>query len=138
MNAKDLRLSLPGKIVVTLLLALALFGLMHITPTFPYKALLALFIMGLIALALGHSTLRLRPLTAPSAPAGDEELGSVKWFNAKKGFGFITTDGGAEVFMHFKQIEDGEKRQIKPGTRVSFLIVQAERGPQAETIRLLD
>ena len=62
--------------------------------------------------------------------------GTVKWFNADKGFGFITVDGGgADVFVHFSAIQTDGYRTLEEGQRVEFDITQSDRGPQAEMVR---
>ena len=63
--------------------------------------------------------------------------GTVKWFNAEKGFGFIEPDdGGADVFVHFSAIADqGGFRSLDEGQRVEFETSQGQRGPQADDVR---
>ena len=63
--------------------------------------------------------------------------GTVKWFNAEKGFGFIEPDdGGQDVFVHFSAIADrGGYRSLEEGQRVEFDVTQGQRGPQAEDVR---
>ena len=62
--------------------------------------------------------------------------GTVKWFNAEKGFGFISPDGGgADVFAHYTAIESSGYRTLEEGQRVSFEITQGPKGPQASAIR---
>lgn len=64
--------------------------------------------------------------------------GSVKWFNAEKGFGFIAQDGGdADVFVHYTAIESDGYRSLDEGQRVEFEITQGPKGPQAEKVRSL-
>jgi len=64
--------------------------------------------------------------------------GTVKWFNADKGFGFIAQDGGgADVFAHFSAIETGGFRSLEENQRVEFEITQGAKGPQASNIRPL-
>lgn len=61
--------------------------------------------------------------------------GTVKWFNATKGFGFLTTDEGQDVFVHFSALEDnGEYRTLVEGQKVEFEIVEGEKGPQASNV----
>jgi CspA family cold shock protein len=63
-------------------------------------------------------------------------LGTVKWFNAEKGFGFITPDdGGADVFAHYSAIAAQGFRSLNENQRVEFEVTQGQRGPQAANIR---
>jgi len=65
-------------------------------------------------------------------------VGTVKWFNAEKGFGFITPDeGGADVFAHFSAIASSGYRSLNENQRVEFEITQGQKGPQAANIRPL-
>ena len=64
--------------------------------------------------------------------------GTVKWFNADKGFGFITVDGGgADVFVHFSAIQTSGYRTLEENQRVEFEIEQGKKGPQAANLRAL-
>ncbi len=64
--------------------------------------------------------------------------GTVKWFNADKGFGFITQDdGGADIFVHFSAIQANGCRSLAETQRVAFDLVQGPKGPQAEQVRIL-
>ncbi len=60
--------------------------------------------------------------------------GTVKWFNADKGFGFITGEDGVDVFAHFSQIQKDGFKTLEEGERVTFDIAQGAKGPQAENI----
>ena len=60
--------------------------------------------------------------------------GTVKWFNAEKGFGFITTENGEDLFAHFSQIQKDGFKSLEEGERVSFDVVEGQRGPQASNI----
>ncbi|AYF99847.1 cold-shock protein [Lactococcus allomyrinae] len=60
--------------------------------------------------------------------------GTVKWFNATKGFGFITAEDGKDVFAHFSQIQDGGFKTLDEGQKVTFEIEDGQRGPQAVNI----
>jgi len=64
--------------------------------------------------------------------------GTVKWFNAEKGFGFLAQDdGGADVFCHFSAIATEGYKSLNENQRVSFDVVQGQKGPQAENVRPL-
>jgi cold shock protein len=60
--------------------------------------------------------------------------GSVKWFNAEKGFGFIEVEGGDDVFVHFSAIQGEGFKTLEEGQSVSFEIVEGNRGPQAANV----
>jgi CspA family cold shock protein len=63
-------------------------------------------------------------------------VGTVKWFNADKGFGFITPDdGGSDVFAHFSAIASSGYRSLDENQRVTFEITQGPKGPQATNIQ---
>ena len=62
--------------------------------------------------------------------------GTVKWFNADKGYGFIAVDGGRDVFVHFSAIQADGYRTLED-QRVEFEITQSDRGPQAEAVRMV-
>lgn len=63
--------------------------------------------------------------------------GIVKWFNADKGFGFITVDNGDEVFVHFSEIQGEGFKTLEEGQKVEFEVTQSERGPQASNVQKL-
>lgn len=60
--------------------------------------------------------------------------GKVKWFDAKKGFGFITVDGEDDVFVHFSAILDDGFKSLEEGQEVEFEIVEGANGPQAANV----
>lgn len=62
------------------------------------------------------------------------EKGSVKWFNANKGFGFITRDSGDDVFVHFRSIRGEGHRVLHDGQRVEFEVSEGEKGLQADDV----
>lgn len=63
--------------------------------------------------------------------------GIVKWFNSEKGFGFISVEGGDDVFAHFSAINVDGFKTLEEGQKVSFDIVEGARGPQAANITIL-
>ena len=63
------------------------------------------------------------------------QQGTVKWFNATKGYGFLSTEDGQDVFVHFSALEDkGEFRTLDEGQEVEFEIVDGDKGPQASNV----
>ncbi|HDP26435.1 MAG TPA: cold-shock protein [Deltaproteobacteria bacterium] len=60
--------------------------------------------------------------------------GTVKWFNEKKGFGFITEDGGSDVFVHYSAIQGDGFKTLTEGDKVAFEVVQGPKGPQASKV----
>ncbi|MGM0397067.1 MAG: cold-shock protein [Bacillota bacterium] len=61
--------------------------------------------------------------------------GTVKWFNAEKGFGFITTEEGNDVFAHYSQIQKEGFKTLEEGQEVEFNVVEGQKGLQAEDIK---
>ena len=64
----------------------------------------------------------------------DREKGNVKWFNANKGFGFITRDSGDDVFVHFRSIRGEGHRVLHDGQRVEFEVSEGDKGLQADDV----
>ena len=60
--------------------------------------------------------------------------GTVKFFNAQKGYGFISREGGADVFVHFSNIEGNGYRSLEEGQEVEFSIEEGKKGPQAVNV----
>jgi len=95
---------------------------------------------GLIAvfMAAGESEPRRRQRSSGTIVEEDvedgRERGVVKWFNVKKGFGFITWDEGEDVFVHFRSIRGQGHRSLTEGQRVKFTVVRGDKGPQAEDV----
>ena len=64
----------------------------------------------------------------------ERETGTVKWFNAGKGYGFIEREQGEDVFVHYSSIRGEGYRSIEEGQRVEFTVTQGEKGLQAEDV----
>jgi CspA family cold shock protein len=62
------------------------------------------------------------------------ENGTVKWFNEEKGFGFITTESGKDIFVHFSEIKKDGFKTLKEGEEVTFEIGEGQKGPQAVNV----
>jgi cold shock protein len=81
----------------------------------------------------GHA----RPYGAPLACKEKHVAqGTVKWFNAEKGYGFISVDGGQDVFVHYSAIQADGYRSLEEGQRVEFEVTQGQKGPQADQVRI--
>ncbi|WP_406346453.1 cold-shock protein [Streptomyces sp. NBC_00648] len=63
--------------------------------------------------------------------------GTVKWFNAEKGFGFISQDDGPDVFVHFSAIQSGGYRSLEENQKVEFEVTAGPKGPQADNVRVV-
>ncbi|WP_319205562.1 cold-shock protein [uncultured Ilyobacter sp.] len=61
--------------------------------------------------------------------------GTVKWFNGEKGFGFITSEEGTDVFAHFSAIQKDGFKTLEEGEQVTFEITEGQKGPQASNIK---
>lgn len=60
--------------------------------------------------------------------------GTVKWFNGSKGFGFISREGGADVFVHFSALQGDGFKNLEEGQKVEFSVTQGPKGPQASNV----
>jgi len=63
--------------------------------------------------------------------------GTVKWFNAEKGFGFIEREGGDDVFVHFSAIQGDGYRSLEDGQRVEFDVAPGRKGEEAQNVRVV-
>ena len=81
----------------------------------------------------GVSTTRSKELVQMA----DRETGTVKWFNDAKGFGFISRENGEDVFVHFRAIQSQGFKSLKEGQKVSFTVVQGQKGLQADAVEAL-
>jgi len=64
-------------------------------------------------------------------------IGTVKWFNGSKGYGFITREGGPDVFVHYSAIQSDGFRNLDEGQKVEFEVEQGAKGPQAANVTVL-
>lgn len=160
MNQYDVRskanpkttMSMIKKIVISIVIGLiayeitklSLNGGVQIPDTTPEISLLLLFIAtSLVSLFLGggsagvadyESTEESSDESSRQYDAADREMGTVKWFNVRKGYGFITRDSGDDVFVHFRNIEGKGRRAIDEGQRVSFVVTEGDKGLQADEV----
>jgi CspA family cold shock protein len=112
-----------------------------------YVPLLVAIVLGILAGSLVTvRALRASPAARSPAPplekeakgrtpqSAERESGRVKWFNRTKGFGFIVRDGGGEIFVHHRNIEGSGRQSLRDGQRVTFVVGQGDKGPQAEHV----
>jgi CspA family cold shock protein len=67
----------------------------------------------------------------------DRIIGTVKWFNGSKGYGFLTREGGPDVFVHFSAIQGEGFKNLEEGQKVEFTVEQGPKGPQASNVTLI-
>ena len=63
--------------------------------------------------------------------------GTVKWFNAEKGYGFITSDEGKDIFVHYSSIQADGFRTLEEGQKVTYEVVESDRGQQASNVTVV-
>ena len=68
----------------------------------------------------------------------ERETGTVKWFNANKGYGFITRQGGADIFVHYSGISGTGYRTLEEDQKVEFTVIEGTKGPQAQDVIVLE
>ena len=66
-----------------------------------------------------------------------KETGTIKWFDPSKGYGFLIRDKGGDLFVHFKSVNEKDRKKLKEDTRVKFSVETKEKGPQAENIQII-
>jgi CspA family cold shock protein len=67
----------------------------------------------------------------------ERSTGTVKWFNREKGYGFISRDGGEDVFVHYSSIQGGGYRNLEEGNRVEFAVEPSPKGPHAVDVTVV-
>jgi len=68
----------------------------------------------------------------------DRILGTVKWFNGSKGYGFLAREGGADVFVHFSAIQGDGFKNLEEGQKVEFTVEKGPKGPQATNVVVIN
>lgn len=67
----------------------------------------------------------------------NRQTGTVKWFNDEKGFGFITPESGADLFVHYRSIQSNGFKSLKEGQQVTFVAVKGQKGMQADEVQVI-
>jgi CspA family cold shock protein len=137
-------MTLPTRLLISLVIAAVAATLTSVMLTgnaFSPLLLIAFAITAIASALLGGGLARSPDSATAVANAGgaapvdgEREHGQVKWFNVSKGFGFIVKDDGDEIFVHFRSIRGRERRGLRDGQRVSFVVADSEKGPQAEDV----
>ena len=130
---KKIAISIVIGLIAYAISELILKNSIQIPSTVPEIGLLLLFIATSFASQLvgGSSS---ESESESSYSSSDREMGTVKWFNVRKGYGFITRDAGDDVFVHFRNIEGTGRRSIEEGRRVSFVVTDGDKGLQADEV----
>lgn len=109
-------------------------GILIETSHFPAIAM-AIFLISFVSALIGNKLSGARVSGGEHYDdEGAREIGTVKWFNASKGFGFITRDNGDDVFVHFRSIRGEGHRVLYDGQRVEFFVSEGDKGLQAEDV----
>lgn len=137
--ARNLKRRKPVHLALTLYVlgvALVTAAELYLAPALPTRFLFWLPIVTCVfGPALVMLVMALPPL--PARVKGPREQGKVKWFNATKGFGFITREQGDDVFVHYRSIRGEGHRTLREGQRVEFVVMKGDKGLQAEDVQPL-
>ena len=110
------------------------FSLTLTLSNFPVIALTLFIIVLVSSFCVQHSSARPGDDHFDDEYNSGREEGNVKWFNANKGFGFITRDSGDDVFVHFRSIRGEGHRVLHDGQRVEFEVSEGDKGLQADDV----
>lgn len=143
-----MRYSLRQLFLSLILSVLGALGLLYLLPSFGMTpaegsaaqtgVLIGLVIWVLLYLQTILGPLTLHLWTTRSVPSGPREEGTVKWFNATKGFGFITGDDGEDIFVHYRSIRGRNRYLLREGMVVSYVLGESGKGPQAEDVDVVE
>lgn len=149
MNRKPLIRSISVSIVLSAIAPMAVFPALSVESA-GYAGYLVLFALFLVVSLLASVATGVwagvfdRPEQPRSSlgvqsseDIGNQETGTVKWFDASKGYGFILRDAGPEIFVHYRSILGEGHRVLYEGQRVAFVIAQGRKGLQAEEVELI-
>ena len=131
---KKIAISIVIGLIAYAISVLTLKGSISIPVNLPEISLLLLFIATSLASQLIGGGSSSESESESSYSSSDREMGTVKWFNVRKGYGFITRDAGDDVFVHFRNIEGSGRRAIEEGQRVSFVVTDGDKGLQADEV----
>lgn len=137
--AQNLKRRKPVHFALTLYVlggALVTAAELYLTPALPTNLM---FWLPIVSCVFGPAFVML-VMAMPPLPArvkGPREQGKVKWFNATKGFGFITREQGDDVFVHYRSIRGEGHRTLREGQRVEFVVMKGDKGLQAEDVQPL-
>lgn len=139
-TAKRITISIISSIAVFLIIGFVKDNLDSTSANF--ATFVVIFVgVAIAAFTSGSSTTRARSVAASGSSSSsnnsDAETGSVKWFNVKKGYGFITRDSGDDVFVHYRNIVGDGRRSIADGQRVQFVVVDGDKGLQADEVEAI-